>query len=154
MNEGERERRLRERAAARSDDERTKRYPGQRPERSGVAKKLLPLAVLIFIAAMIARKEVPVVDEWWQRTFHNRDWTMQQNCARAALAQSAERQFSRVIDEGKLHQTEDGYYLDGLLLGEKGADGAEQRIYYSCYLDTEGQLVNVTRHGPGRPAAP
>ena len=115
--------------------DRRKRGPG----------RLIPLLIVVLVGVVIARQEIPVVAEWWEKTFDAQSWTIKQACQQAALQAAANRQFLRVIASGKVHKTSDGFYVDELMLGEMGADGSEQRVGYSCYLDNAYQLVKINR---------
>jgi hypothetical protein len=50
-----------------------------------------------------------------------------------------------------VHKTENGAYVDRLVLGEMDQDGAEQKVEYTCYLDSAGVLVKLNRLGKKRP---
>ena len=56
-------------------------------------------------------------------------------CATAALSAAREPAFARLIERGEAHQTRGGYYVDGVVVGEKGEDGSEVRYGFSCYVD-------------------
>lgn len=119
---------------------------GKRRERRGKRlKRLIPVAMFAFIVLMIAKQEIPAVDRWWQQTFAPRDWAARQTCQEAALAASGSPDYLRIIQPGSLHQTENGRYLDNMLIGEMSESGTEIRVEYSCYLDTNGRLVKLNR---------
>jgi hypothetical protein len=49
---------------------------------------------------------------------------------------------------GRVHETMDGPYVEGLLVVELAADGAEERAEYNCYLDKAGKLFRLNRRSP------
>ncbi len=109
------------------------------------ASRLIPLLIFALVAMLIARQEVPAVADWWEKTFAAQRWAVKQACREAALQAAPNRQFVRVIEHGVVHETDDGFYVEALVLGEMGADGAEQQVPYSCYLDSGYQLVKINR---------
>jgi hypothetical protein len=118
-------------------------------------QRLLPFLVFAFIFLMIARKEIPVVGAWWDRTFSPGDWAARQVCYKAALARAPNGEFARVIETGDVHRTQEGVYIDDLVLGEMGENGIEVRVDYACYVNEAGDLVKLTRVGirsPGKVA--
>lgn len=118
------------------------------PRRSRGLSRLIPVLIVAFVLLVIAREEIPAVSAWWEKTFNSRDWAVMQACQQAALGSLPDRQFGRVVDAGKVHRTEEGFYVDKLVLGEMGPEGAEQKIDYSCYLDNGYQVVKVNRLDP------
>ena len=107
--------------------------------------RLVPLLVMLVIAFLIAREEVALVNEWSEKTFDPDAWLAKNTCQQAALNRSENRQYARVLKPGELHETQDGLYIDRLVLGEMGASGAEERVEYSCYLDAQGRLHRLNR---------
>jgi hypothetical protein len=105
------------------------------------------------IAVLIARQEIPAVDNWWEKTFTPVDWQLKQTCRQAAVEMSDNRAFTRVVEGGEVHATEQGFYVDRLVLGEMGRDGMEQRVEYTCYFDTARQLARLNRLDGGAPIA-
>lgn len=116
-----------------------------RGRRSRFPQRLIPLLILAVIAVLIARQEIPAVDDWWEKTFAAGDWQIKQTCREAAVELSGNRVFTRVVKGGTVHQTEEGFYVDRLVLGEMGRDGVEQRVEYTCYLDASRRLVRLNR---------
>ena len=121
--------------------------------RSRAPQRMIPFLILAFIAAIIARQEIPAVADWWEKTFSPEQWQMKQTCRDAAVEMSSNRAFARVIENGDVHETEDGFYLDRLVLGEMGQDGVEQRVEYTCYLSGARELVRLNRLDESAPTA-
>lgn len=117
-----------------------------RKERRGRGlRRLMPVFIVAFIGLLVARQEIPAVGDWWDKIVAPQTWAMKQLCRQAALEASANRAFARLIDGGEVHDTVAGYYVEGLVLGEMGPEGTEQRVVYSCYLDRNRQLVKINR---------
>jgi hypothetical protein len=119
--------------------------PYRRRRNSAAARRLVPLAFLLLVGLLIAHNEIPAFAQWWERMVAPRELEAKQLCQQAALGQVSRPAFARVVEPGRVHRTEDGLYVDRLVLGEMGESGAEQAVEYSCYLDSDGRLVRVNR---------
>jgi hypothetical protein len=104
--------------------------------------------VLLLFGFIVAYQEIPAVADWWQRLVEPQAWRAGQLCRQAAIKRSARPAFARVLKPGKVHSTQDGLYVEGLVLGEMGATGTEEAVAYSCYLNGAGELVKVNRLSP------
>lgn len=124
-----------------------------RQTRSRLPQRLIPFLVMALIAVLIARQEIPAVDDWWEKTFTPADWRLKQTCREAAFEMSDNRAFTRLVKGGEVHDTEQGFYVDRLVLGEMGRDGEEKRVEYTCYLDTSRNLVRLNRLDAAAPIA-
>jgi hypothetical protein len=108
-------------------------------------KRLIPLIIVAAFAVIIARQEIPAVDDWWQKTFAPDEWQVKETCTQAVLAESKSRRYVRVLTKGEVHQTADGPYVEGLRIVVLGENGADEALYYTCYLTNDGQLFRLTR---------
>jgi hypothetical protein len=108
-------------------------------------RKIIPFLAFAFIAFMIARQEIPAVSNAWERMVAPDAWLAKQTCQEAALERVERKEFARILKPGKVSKTNDGLYIDRLLVGEMGLSGKEVSVKYSCYLDSEGKLVKVNR---------
>lgn len=111
-------------------------------------RKIVPLLFIAIVGLLIAREEVPAVAEWWQRTFSPESWRVQNTCKQALMDSSGEGKYVRVLEAGRVHDTMDGPYVEGLLVVELAANGAEERAEYNCYLDKAGKLFRLNRKSP------
>ena len=125
---------------------------GPRQRRSGNSRKLIPLLLIGAFGVLIAHEEIPAFAEWWEKAFSPGNWQVKKACQQAALKQSNNPNFARILKPGKAHKTANGAYVDRLVLGEMGQDGTEQKVEYTCYLDSAGALVKLNRLGKERPA--
>ncbi len=110
-------------------------------------KKIIPLLAFAFIVLMIAREEIPAFSSAWERMFAPDEWLAKQTCQKAAIGRVEHKEFARILQSGEVNQTNDGLYIDRLVIGEMGQSGNEVPIEYSCYLDNEGKLVKLNRIG-------
>jgi hypothetical protein len=120
--------------------------PYRRGKRSSsLPGKLIPLLFLLVFGVIIAHNEIPAFAQWWERLVAPQDWEAKQQCQVAALSGASNPAFARIIKPGQVHRTSEGVYVDKLVLGEMGEEGAEQAVEYSCYLDSAGNLVQLNR---------
>ena len=111
-------------------------------------RKFIPLLFIAVVGLLIAREEVPAVAEWWQKTFSPESWRAHNTCKQAVMDSSGEGKYVRVVEAGRVHDTMDGRYVEGLLVVELAANGAEERAEYNCYLDKAGKLFRLNRKSP------
>ncbi|MEE9342049.1 MAG: hypothetical protein V3V12_00270 [Gammaproteobacteria bacterium] len=130
------------------DDEHHDEFEGmnRRSRRNGWSK-LIPFAVLLFIGAMIAKQEIPAVNDWWERAVNPDIWVAKQTCQKAAVERSQRKEYMRLINSGKVRKTNEGFYIDQLIYGEMSEAGSEVTIGYSCYLDKKGNLTALNHLG-------
>lgn len=112
--------------------------------------RLVPLLILAVFGFIILRQEVPAVDDWIQRIIAPGEFAAAETCRRAALSSADSPGYARVRARGSVHKTRDGYYVEGVEIGSMGDDGAESVFRYSCYVDSNGNLVDAGRE-PVRP---
>ncbi len=103
-----------------------------RDQRRNRVKPLIPLIVMAVFAVIIARQEIPAVDNWWQKTFAHDAWRVKETCRKAALEDAKDRRYVRVLTTGKVHHTADGPYVDGLRIKVLG--GERCRRNHALYL--------------------
>jgi hypothetical protein len=109
------------------------------------------------IGFLILKEEVPQVESWYLRLVDKDQWLAGENCGRAAIAAAVNSDFARVVENGTVHPTENGYYVEGVIIGEMGDTGAEVRFEFSCYTQRDGTIVKSQRSAaavePSRPRA-
>lgn len=135
---------IRRRPVVESSD-RQSAVPGQRLRRGLSARRSLPILFFAFVGIMIARQEIPALDAWWQKTFRPTLWSAQETCLQAAIAASSQPDYVRILQRGELHDTGKGRYLDRITLGVMGETGEEVIMNYSCYLNSDNQLVAINQ---------
>ena len=72
-------------------------------------------------------------------------WEARHVCEQAALDKSAHPQFARIVETGEVNRTQNGYYVNDLIVGEMAEKGDETKRYFSCYIDMDGQLIKSHR---------
>jgi len=124
-------------------------YARQREQRRSPFRKLIPVLFIAVIGLLIAREEIPAVHEWWQQTFSPDSWKAQNTCRQAVIDDSGNGKYLRVLEPGEVHETMDGPYVENLLVVELGANGVEEKIEYTCYLNKQGKLFKLSRSSSG-----
>jgi len=117
----------------------------RRLNRSRAFRKLVPLLMFLVIALLIAKQEIPALDDAWERLVSPGNWQARQVCQQTAIAGSEDRDFVRILKPGRVHRTTDGVYIDRLVIGEPGQSGDETPVEYSCYVDGNGKLAKLNR---------
>jgi len=128
-------------------------YGRQREQRRSPFKKLIPFLFIALIGILIAREEIPAVHDWWQKTFFPDDWRAQNTCRQAVIDDSGNGKYLRVLKPGEVHNTIDGPYVENLQVVELGANGVEEKVEYTCYLDQQGRLFKLNRRSSGHRAS-
>ena len=67
-------------------------------------RRVVPFLIMGAILLMIARHEVPAVDEWWERTFFAEAWKVKDTCRKAVLEAASQRQYVRVLKRSEEHR--------------------------------------------------
>ncbi|MFA7095001.1 MAG: hypothetical protein WC383_00775 [Gammaproteobacteria bacterium] len=119
------------------------RVPAQRPEKRRKSGRFLPFLVIALIGLLILKEEVPAVNRWFQRVVAPDRYAAAEACRSAALDAATHPAYARVRDEGAVHETRNGFYVEGVEIGEMGADGAETTYRFNCYADPSGTLVKT-----------
>ena len=124
-------------------------YGRRQRETHSPFKKYIPLLFIAVIGILIARQEIPAFRDWWQMTFSPDSWSAQNTCRQAVIDNSGRGKYLRVLEPGEVHDTSDGPYVEGLVVMELGANGFEQRVEYTCYLDKQGSIFKLNRKPGG-----
>ncbi len=118
--------------------------PANIRQRPRLGRFLVPL-IFVGLAAVLIGREIPQVHEAYERMVVPEQANARQLCQDAALGASTQAAFARVIDTGVVHTTQDGFLVEGIRIGEMGEQGAEVQFAFSCYVDTNGRLINNFR---------
>ncbi len=122
--------------------------PRREPKKGIRPELLFMLALMSLIGFLILKEEVPQVESWYLRVVDKEKWLAGENCRRAAIGAAVNSDFARVVDNGTVHPTENGYYVEGVIVGEMGETGAEVRFEFSCYTHRDGSIVKSQRTNP------
>lgn len=92
-----------------------------------------------------------MVGQWLERVTAPGKWAAGESCRSAALKLVPQPDYARIVAPGRVHETERGFYVENIVVGQMGASGTEERLSVNCYTDTQGNVVNVgtaVRRGP------
>lgn len=98
-------------------------------------------AIVLFIAS----REIPAVRDAVQRLTAPERWQAGDACRRAALRLAHNPDFARVVEPGVVHATQNGFFVDQIVVGEMASTGGEARFTVTCYADPGGQVVRADR---------
>ena len=119
----------------------------QQPRRIKPSKKthrvIVPIFILSVFALVVAHDKIPAVEDWYQQTFNHKHWQVRNTCQHEALSAASQPAFARVVKPGEVKETQKGYYIDRVVLGEMGKDGREKLVNYSCYAGLDGKVVKI-----------
>ncbi|MDX1764345.1 MAG: hypothetical protein R3231_08500, partial [bacterium] len=91
----------------------------------------------------ILKTEGPQVESWYQRLVNEERWQAGENCRQAALKAANQVDFARITEMGKVNITENGFYVEGIVVGEMGDSGAEVFYGFNCYHKSDGSIVKT-----------
>lgn len=117
--------------------------PGRRIRRR--SHRLIAIIVMAVAAGFILKEQIPVVDTYVDRLLKPQAWQATEACRRAILAAVEHPEFARMLEHGEANPTQKGYYVEDIIVGERGVSGTEVRVRFSCYVDGEGKVVNTQR---------
>lgn len=109
------------------------------------SKKVIPILIIALAAGFVLKEQIPAVDSSINRLLQPEAWQVTQACKQAAIAAVERPEFARILKGGEANRTQKGYYVNGVVVGEMGANGTEVRSRFSCYVDTDGNVVNAQR---------
>jgi hypothetical protein len=118
-------------------------------KRGGTWRRLLPLVLIAAVLLLIAAREMPWVKEGFDRLVHPQRWAAGQACRDRVVELARQPDYARIIERGQVHPTRRGYYVDGIVVGQMGEGGTEERFPAECYTDAEGKVVRVGVTGKG-----
>ncbi|MBU1191224.1 MAG: hypothetical protein KKE76_05875 [Gammaproteobacteria bacterium] len=110
-------------------------------------RTLLPLLVFAAILIAVAGREFPAVSALLQRWTDPAAWQAGQVCQQAALELAKQSDYARIVETGKVHNTQKGFYVEDIEVGEMDDQGGELQFLVSCYVDTAGRVVRADRLG-------
>lgn len=117
--------------------------PSRTPMPRHNISRFLPFLILVLIGLFILKDQVPWINHWFQSIVAPERYASAEACRHAAMDAATQPDYARVKNEGTVHKTLNGFYVDGVIIGEMGADGAETTYRFSCYADAAGKLVKT-----------
>ena len=119
---------------------------GQAPkQRRSRFNKLLPLVFAAGILLFIASQEIHGFRHAIDYYIAHESWQSSETCNNKALQLGVSPDFMRIIDYGEVHKTENGFFIEKILVGEMAEQGGEQQFIVDCYTDPAGNLVRADR---------
>ncbi len=106
-------------------------------------RRRVPILLLLGMAGIIASREFPWLAQRIERITAPQAWQAGENCRSAALKLAAQPDYARIVAPGTVHATQRGFYVEGIVVGQMGASGSEQRLTVNCYADARGNMVSV-----------
>jgi hypothetical protein len=122
-------------------------YPSSRRRSSPkkILNRLIPILILFVFAALILRDQIPGIDDKIAAFINPQGFAAIQTCRKAALNQSTTPDFARLIKRGKANPTNNGFFVDQLVLGEMHDQGGERLMEVGCHVDQNGELIKLNR---------
>jgi hypothetical protein len=106
-------------------------------------RRFVPLAIFLLFIGVMAIREMPVAGQWLERVIAPGKWAAGESCRSAALKLVQQPDYARIVVPGQVHETERGFYVENIVVGQMGASGTEERVSVNCYADSRGNVVNV-----------
>ncbi len=115
-------------------------------QRKGTGKrknKIVLMVMISFIVMFIAKKEIPLIDNSIDRLIAPEKTKANQTCHRQAIRLGQKPDFARIIQQGQVIETHQGFLVSQIIIGEMGNDGHEIRFNVTCYTNSHGELVRA-----------
>ena len=105
-------------------------------------KVVMILIISVFIA-FIAIREIPLVSDTINQFISPELTKASQTCHDQAMQLSQQPAFARIVQPGQVTETQQGFLVNQILVGEMGNDGQEINYKVTCYTDSKGELVRA-----------
>ncbi len=115
----------------------------KKPRRKLRISKIFPLLLFGLFALFILKEQVPALNDKYLALVKPNEFHAIEVCREAALAKSSNRKFARLINYGEANRTQQGFFIDHILVGELVPDSGESRFTVNCHIDQSGTLANV-----------
>lgn len=125
-----------------ADPESSRRTKGKRKSR---IQTLIPLLFLLAFVTIVLYNTVPAVRFQMELILTPESAQAKASCREHALAQSETPGFARIVEYGTVNRLPDGFYVEGLVIGEMSQTGIEAEIEVTCYVDRDGRIVKSAR---------
>lgn len=112
-------------------------------------QRVIPLLIFGAVGLLIAKEEIPAVDNWINRLLDADAWNAGEACRKAALADLEQTGYVRSTEAGDVEKTHAGYYVGGIEFETLQSSGEEVRIHYSCNVSQTGEVVALNRKESG-----
>ncbi len=112
-------------------------------------QRMIPLLIFGAVVLLIAKEEIPAVDNWISRLLDAEAWNAGEVCRRAALADMEPSGYIRATEDGEVERTQAGFYVGGIEYAMLQSSGEELRVRYSCNVSQAGEVVALNRQESG-----
>jgi len=92
---------------------------------------------------MILSDRVPTLRDARERLLDPDEYRARETCHKAALAAAEQPAYARIVARGAVHATQGAHYIEGVRVGQMGANGGEVTFDFSCYVDPDGSIVKT-----------
>lgn len=128
------------------DSENKPKYgPGRSTPRAHRGRALFPLVIFGAVVLFIASREVPWVKDKINALIAPDKQAAIALCREAAINESPQPEFARIIKGGEATETQNGFVIDRVVLGELSTSKGEQRVRITCHVSRDGVLANLHR---------
>ena len=93
----------------------------------------------------ILSEEFPVIRHSLDYYLAHDSWLARETCNSQSMTLGTTPDFMRIIDYGELHKTNNGYFIEKIVVGEMAKQGGELQFFVDCYTDQKGNLVRADR---------
>lgn len=138
----------------RDSDNRPSYRPGGRRPKGQRGRSLIPLIVFGAVALFIASREIPWLQDKVNGLISPAKQAAIEICRDAALNESPQPEFARIIRGGKATATQNGFVVSRLILGEISSNEGEQRVHFTCHVSNDGVIANLHRESIQTSALP
>ena len=114
-----------------------------RTSRSG--RKIVPFLIFALFALFILKEQVPAVDDKIQSLLHPHAFAAITTCREAALESGNTPDFNRLLKTGRANPTQNGFFVDRLIIGTLEKGHGEVQYSVECYVDANGAIVDIQR---------
>lgn len=119
--------------------------PGGQRSSGRRGRSLIPLLIFAAAALFIASREIPWLKDMINAWVAPAEQQAIELCREAALQESPQPEFARIIRRGEATKTQNGYLVDQLTLGEMSTAEGEQLIRITCHVSQDGVIANLHR---------
>lgn len=129
----------------RDENNESQRYPGQKTSRRGRKQSLIPVLIFGIVAIFMLSEQFPWVGDKVKGIFSPTKQSAIESCREAALQESPQPEFARIIKGGEASKTQNGLLIENVVVGEMSHDTGEQRFRITCHVDHNGVIANFYR---------
>ena len=118
--------------------------PSSRRTGTGKRKnKIVMILIISIFVALIAIREIPLVSDMINQIISPELAKANKTCHHQAMQLSQQPNFARIVQYGQVTETQQGFLVNQILVGEMGDDGHEINYKVTCYTDSKGELVRA-----------